>query len=150
MEVRKIIRQREAEQQAARRKRRRIVGAAAAAAGVAAAGVLAYALWPKGGEDQGADAGKVKCVAEDAASWVTTPSNFKAETIARTLGVSADQVRRGQYGDAKCERTISPSEINTPTSLLTVQGIGGTCMAVGVMADRVEASNHVLVVCAAQ
>lgn len=89
---------------------------------------------------------KVVCQAEAPEQWRPTPANLNTATIAKGLNVSEEQVRSGAYGRAICERSIAPQEVED-TTLLTVGGIGNTCLAIGL--KTVEPNRDVLAICAA-
>jgi hypothetical protein len=146
METNKRFSSSEQQKQAKRTRRRRIIGTAIVAS-LLGGGAAAVALWPRGGEE---DASKIRCDAENIQEWTSMPTNVRADVAAKAMGVTEDQVRAGRYGGAKCDQMVNPGDIGNTNTLLTVQGIGDTCMAIGVIAERVEPSYNVIAVCAAE
>lgn len=134
----------------AKKKRNSIIGSVSVAGLAAAVGLSAWAINNEGHDDTSAVPAKISCEAPNAGAWGNVPTNFKASVIAKGLGVSESQVRRGWYGPATCERPVSPADISSGNPVLVnIKNIGNTCMAIGLQAEAVEASNEVLAVCAA-
>ncbi len=93
---------------------------------------------------------KVTCKAERPDLWIPPTEiepalNMKA--VAKPLGVSQSAVEAGKYGGAICDEAITPESVAGQTALVTVQGIGNTCVAIGLQ-DLDSPDTHILAICA--
>ncbi len=95
---------------------------------------------------------EVLCTAIEPDQWTPMPPNINAEGIAETLGVAADQVREGKFGGAMCAQGITMEQIDSGESIISVEGISETCMAIGILQDQPPEANTTyhdfIVVCA--
>ncbi len=95
------------------------------------------------------DAVMPSCQPKGNQQWTRVPANMRVDIIADTLGVTPDQIERGAYGTATCDRKISPDEIVPGPTDITVQGIGNTCLAIGINSGVLAPSTDVFAICAA-